>query len=103
FELRTELGGLAPQLRIRERLDLRLHLVDGRHERQHLLHFALVSTAENLGQNRVDHRILARVRGSSVDRVRAAAPTTESLAERFRRAVPAAGGYDEPPEASSRM
>src|SRR5205085_7308996 len=60
FELGLELGGLGAQLVVRESLDLRLHLVDRRHNRQHLLHFALVLTAENLGQNRVDHRSLAR-------------------------------------------
>src|SRR5215203_3133212 len=109
-ELGTEFGGLGAKLLIRESLDLGLDLVDGRHHRQHLLHFAVVLTAENLGQYRVDHRGLARVRGRLGVEF-AAALTTASLPERFpgpRRCRRAATElkrrrYEAPDALSSRM
>jgi hypothetical protein len=52
---RPELGGLAPELVVRQGPDRRLERVDALHARQHLLDVALVLGAEHLGQQTVDH------------------------------------------------
>ena len=54
-EALPELGGLAAQRVVGERLDRRLERVDALHPRQELLDVALVLRAEDLGEKAVDH------------------------------------------------